>query len=150
MKFAPLMAVAIALCTAGAMAADAKADAKAAAAAKKRILLDLSSEALIDKATAQATMAEVIPEKLWKVYPASKWGFVSQVEGGFNSAKICVVTARVMLAPLTVTNGVILRPEERVTTFDALPGATTEQCKKLAKDKLREATEVVVSSLIKK
>ena len=146
MKFAPLIALALTLTATGAMSADAK----ATAAAKKRIFLDLSSEVLMDKATAQATMAEVIPEKLWKVYPASKWGFVSQVEGGFNSAKICVVTARVMLTPLTVTNGLIMRPEERVTTFDALPGATTEQCKKLAKDKLREATEGVVSSLIKK
>lgn len=146
MKLIQLMTAVLALTAASAMAADAK----SAAAAKKRILLDLSSEALMDKATAQATMAAVIPEKLWKVYPASKWGFVSQVEGGFNAAKICVVTARVMLAPLTVTNGVILRPEERVTTFDALPGATAEQCKKLAKDKLREATEGVVSSLIKK
>lgn len=146
MKLAQLMTAVLALTTASAMAVDAK----SAAAAKKRILLDLSSEALMDKASARATMAEVIPEKLWKLYPASKWGFVSQVEGGFNSAKICVVTARVMLAPLTVTNGVILRPEQRVTTFDALPGATAEQCKKLAKDKLREATEGVVSSLIKK
>ena len=52
-------------------------------------------------------------------------------------------------APLTVTNGVILRPEKRATVFDALPNATMEQCRQLGKDKLREAIEVVVSSLVK-
>ena len=101
MKLIQLMTAVLALTAASAMAADAK----SAAAAKKRILLDLSSEALMDKATAQATMAEVIPEKLWKIYPASKWGFVSQVEGGLTSGGTCVVTftaapasAKVMVA----------------------------------------------------
>lgn len=127
----------------GAFAADA-----GSAAAKKRVLLDLSSEGLIDAASAKEIVAAAIPPKVWKLYPARKWGFFSQVEGGFTQAQICVVTARVMLAPLTVTNGVIMRPAKRATTFDAIPNATLEQCRALAKDKLREATDAVVSGLV--
>jgi hypothetical protein len=55
----------------------------------------------------------------------------------------------VMLAPLTVTNGLILRPEKRATVFDAIPNATQDQCRQLAKSKLREAIDVVVSGLVK-
>ena len=147
MKLAPLIAATTMFAALGALAAS-EAEAEAAAA-KKRVLLDLSSEALIDAASARAVVAAAIPPKVWKLYPARKWGFVSQVEGGFTPAKICVVTARVMLAPLTVTNGVIMRPASRATTFDAIPNATLEQCRATAKDKLREATEAVVSGLVK-
>jgi hypothetical protein len=124
------------------------ADAKPAGG-KKRVLLDLSTEAVMDSATAKAILAEAIPARVWKLYPPRRWGFVSQVEGGFTDSKTCVVTARVMLAPLTVTDGVILRPEKRATVFDAIPNATREQCRQLARDKLREAADVVVSSLVK-
>jgi hypothetical protein len=147
MKLAPLVAAATMFAALGvppATAADAE-----EAAAKKRVLLDLSSESLIDAASAKAVVAAAIPPKLWKLYPARKWGFVSQVEGGFTQAKICVVTARVMLAPLTLTNGVIMRPTSRATAFDAIPNATLEQCRAMARDKLREATEAVVSGLVK-
>lgn len=114
------------------------------------VLLDLSVEAVMDSASARDIMAKAIPASVWKLYPRSKWGFVSQVEGGFTAKEICVVTARVMLAPLTVTKGVILRPEHSATAFDALPGATREQCRQLARDKLIEATQVVVSSVVKR
>jgi hypothetical protein len=144
MKLAPLIPAALMCAALGALAADAKPP-----AAKKRVLLDLSSESLIDAAGAVAIVGERIPEKVWKLYPARKWGFVSQVEGGFTPAKTCVVTARVMLAPLTVTNGVIMRPAKRATTFDAIPDATLEQCRAMAKDKLREATDAVVSGIVK-
>jgi hypothetical protein len=133
-------------CIAGAthvMAADAT------PAQKKRVLLDLSSEALIDAASARSVVGDAIPASIWRLYPSSKWGFFSQVEGGFTSDKICVVTARVMLAPLTVTNGVIMRPAKRAMAFDAKPNATQDECKAIARAKLREATDAVVSSLVK-
>jgi hypothetical protein len=53
-----------------------------------------------------------------------------------------------MLAPLTVTNGVIMRPAKRAATFDAKPNATDDECKAIARAKLKEATEAVVSSLV--
>jgi hypothetical protein len=120
-----------------------------AAAAKKHVLLDLSSEALIDAVAARTLLGDAIPPSVWKLYPPSKWGFVSQVEGGFTADRICVVTARVMLAPLTVTNGVILRPVKRATAFDAKPNASHEECKAMARSKLKEAAAGVVSSLVK-
>ena len=95
-------------------------------------------------------LAEGIPSKVWKVCPASKWGFVSQVEGGITTAGTCVVTARVMMVPLTGTlKAVLFRPEKIATSFDALTGATARKCQALARAKLGEALESVVSSLVK-
>jgi hypothetical protein len=115
----------------------------------KRVLLDLSSDTLIDAGEATSVVGAAIPTSVWKLYPPSKWGFFSQVEGGFTADKICVVTARVMLAPLTVTNGVIMRPAKRAMAFDAKPNATRDECRAIARVKLREATDSVVSSLVK-
>lgn len=121
-----------------------------AAPPAKAVLLDFSSEALIDAASAKAMLAEGIPAKVWKVYPAAKWGFVSQVEGGVTAAGICVVTARVMMISLTPTmKAPLFRPEKTATTYDAASGANAEQCKQLAKTKLGEAVQGVVSSLVK-
>ena len=117
--------------------------------AKKPVVLDLSSEALISAADARALVAGAIPPALWKVYPQNKWGLFSQVVGGFTSDKICVVTARVMLAPLTVTNGIIMRPAVRSAAYDAKANATEEECRAIARAKLKEATESVVSSVVK-
>jgi hypothetical protein len=121
-----------------------------AAPPKKAVLLDFSSAALIDGEAAKAVLAEGIPAKVWKVYPVTKWGFVSQVEGGITAAGVCVITARVMMVPLTQTlKAVLFRPEKIATAFDAASGASAEQCKALAKSKLGEATQSVVSSLVK-
>ena len=119
------------------------------AAKNKHVLLDLSSENLIDAASARTVVGDAIPAAVWKLYPPRKWGFFSQVSGGFTADKICVVTARVMLAPLTVTNGIIMRPAQRAMAFDAKPNATQEECKAIARAKLQEATTAVVSSLVK-
>lgn len=143
-NFALAIAALCLACAPHAMAADAK------PAPKKRVLLDLSSEALIDSATATAVVDKAIPAAVWKLYPPGKWGFVSQVVGGFTSDRICVVTARVMLAPLTVTNGVIMRPAERAAAFDAKPNATEDECKAIARAKLKEAADSVVSSVVKR
>ena len=113
-------------------------------------LLDYSTRSLISEETAKKVMGDLIPEKLWKVYPASKYVFISQVEGGITSAGACAVTARVMLMPLTPTaKAVLFRPQKTATTFDALPTATADQCKAAAAEKLKEATTAVVSALVK-
>lgn len=122
----------------------------AVAAPPKTMFLDHSSAAVMDSKTALAIMAEGFTAKVLKVYPASKFGFVSQVEGGLTGNGTCVITARVMMMQLTPTMKVMLfRPQETATTFDAQPGATADQCKQLAKTKLKEAVTSVASSLVK-
>lgn len=116
----------------------------------KSLLLDSSSEALIDAESAKAMLKEQIPAKVWKAYPEEKWTFLSQVEGGLTKEGVCVVTARVVMLPRTGTvRAVLWRPEKKATAFDAKAGATADQCKALARDKLKEAVAGVVSSLVK-
>ena len=122
------------------------------AAEVKTNFLDHSNDTLIDEASAFAVMKESIPAKVWKIYPASKYAFLSQVEGGVNAAGLCVVTARVMVLPLTATvRAALFRPLPKMTAtaYDAIPGATANKCKALAKDKLKEATGAVVSNIVK-
>lgn len=122
------------------------------AAEVKTNFLDHSNDTLIDEASAFAVMKESIPAKVWKIYPASKYAFLSQVEGGVNAAGLCVVTARVMVLPLTATvRAALFRPLPKMTAtaYDAIPGATADKCKALAKDKLKEATGAVVSNIVK-
>jgi hypothetical protein len=120
-----------------------------AAPPKNAVLIDHSTATLIDAVTAQKMLAEGIPARVWKLYPASKWGYVTEVEGGFNSAGICVVTARAMMMQLTPTiKAMLYRPKKTSTAFDALPSATQEQCKELARAKLREAIASVMSGLV--
>jgi hypothetical protein len=121
-----------------------------AAKAPKTNLIDYSSGALIDAAGAKDVMTANIPAKVWALYPASKYAFISQVEGGVTTGGTCVVTARVMLVPLTGTvKAVLFRPQKTATAFDAAPSSGADQCKALARDKLKEATTAVVSSLVK-
>ena len=116
----------------------------------KLLLLDLSSEALIDAETAKGLLKEGIPAKVWRLYPQGKWTFLSQVEGGLTRDGICVVTARVVLLPRTGTvRAVLWRPEKKATAFEAQPGANAEQCKAIAREKLKEALGGVVASLVK-
>jgi len=120
-----------------------------AAPPKNAVLIDHSSANLIDGATARRMLEEAIPARVWKLYPANKWGYVTEVEGGFNSAGICVVTARAMMMQLTPTlKAMLYRPKKTSTAFDAVPGATREQCQDLAKKKLREAIDSVMSGLV--
>lgn len=116
------------------------------------ITLDHSTEGVIDKASVQAIWKESLAGKLLKLnklYPAKRWGFVSEVEGGYTQGKVCVVTARVMMLPTTMAGkSLLFKPNKTATTFDAVPNATREQCNDLAKAKLKEAIGGVVSSLI--
>jgi hypothetical protein len=67
-----------------------------------------------------------------------------------TAAGVCVVTARVMMIALTPTvKAPLFRPNKTATTFDAATGASPEQCKALARAKLGEALQGVVSSLVK-
>jgi hypothetical protein len=126
--------------------------ASAGAADVKTNFLDHSNDALIDDATAFAVMKEAVPAKVWKLFPPSKYVILSQVEGGVNAGRTCVVTARVMVLPLTATvRAPLFRPLPKLTAtaYDAIPNASMEQCKALAKDKLKEATGAVVSNIVK-
>jgi hypothetical protein len=120
------------------------------AAGPKTNLIDHSNPALIDQAGAKSLMAGIIPAKVWKIYPASKYTILSQVEGGVTPSGMCVVAARVMLLPLTPTmKAVLFRPQKTATAFDAKAVTDRDQCKALAHDKLKEATEAIVSDLVK-
>ena len=126
--------------------------AAAGAADVKTRFLDHSNANLIDEAGAKAVMAANVPAKVWKIHPASRFAFLSQVEGGVNAAGTCVVAARVMVLPLTATvNAPLFRPLPKLTAtaYDALTGSTADKCKALAKDKLKEATQAVVSNIVK-
>jgi hypothetical protein len=113
---------------------------------------DDSSPALMsrDEAIAiwRSNVNDTQRERIRKLYPVSKWGFVSQVEGGFAADKICVVTARVMMVPRSTGGRLLFKPTKSATTFAAQPGATVEQCRATAKEKLQEAVYALITSLI--
>lgn len=115
------------------------------------LLQDKSSELLMPAGAAEALwrvqLQKAGAQRLARLYPPQRWGFLSQVEGGFNQAKICIVTARAALLP---RSGKSLQfvPRKMATTFDAQPGATQEQCQALAHAKLDEAVGAVISSLV--
>ena len=118
------------------------------AAQPQYLSADHSVDALMDEATAKAMWKKLLPAaRLAKLYPVKKWGFASEVEGGFSGANTCVVTARAMMLPL---RGKVLefKPHKTATTFDALPGATRDQCRELARKKLEEAIQAVVAGLV--
>ena len=122
----------------------------AVAAPPKPLFVDHSTVSVMDEAGAQALWAANVPAKVWKIYPVKKWGFLSQVEGGFTQGKACVITARAMMLPIGVSGKtLVFKPENTATAFDSLPGATQEKCRELAKAKLQEAIQAVVSDLVK-
>lgn len=110
-----------------------------------------SSEAVLDKAGALAVWKEQLNAKttlrLSKLYPLARYGFISQVEGGFTDNKMCVVTARVMLVPRS-GKSLIFDAKKSATTFDTKSDLTQAQCQDLAKAKLGEAISAVMSSLV--
>ncbi len=120
------------------------------AAGPKTNLIDHSNDVLIDEAGAKSLMAEVLPAKVWKIYPAGKYAFLSQVEGGVTPAGMCVVTARVMLLPLTPTvRAVLFRPQKTATAFDAKTVGNRAECRTLAHDLLKRASEAIASDIVK-
>jgi hypothetical protein len=120
-----------------------------AASPPKAVLIDHSMTSLIDSKAAVAMLGESIPARVWKLYPANKWGYVTQVQGGFTASGTCVVTARTMIMALTPTLKVMMfRPYKTATAFDAAPGLSQEACRDVAKQKLQESINGVVSSLV--
>lgn len=144
MKLRPsalLLPLALSLCASAALAAPK--------APPHYATLDHSSETLADKAAAEALWAESLPvARLAKLYPLKKYGFVSEVEGGFDATRTCVVTARAMMLPLSATRAFVFKPVKTATAFESLPNASLEQCRALAKTKLREAVQGIVASLV--
>lgn len=110
------------------------------------VTVDHSSETLMDKATAKKLWADHLSPKIAKLYPPRKWGFLSEVEGGFTDSKLCVVTARAMLMP-RAGKSLTFSPAKTATTFDSVPNATMSQCRDLAKTKLDEAIVSMLASL---
>jgi hypothetical protein len=124
----------------------------ALAAPTPYVFADHSSEQLMNGAQAERILRAQVDDsqraRVRKLFPVSKWGFVTQVEGGFTPDKICVVTARVMMVPRSLGGRLVFAPKESATTFAAQPGATVEQCRALASDKLTEAVRALLTSLI--
>ena len=113
---------------------------------------DHSSPVLIDTDTAVAIWKAQVDDsmrlRLQKLYPVSKWGFISQVQGGITTDRACVVTARAMMAPRISANRMEFRPYKSATAFATQAGTTSEQCREIAAAKLKEAILAVRSSLI--
>jgi hypothetical protein len=128
------------------------ADTKAASKAAAYMVVNQAAPALMDNKAAEALVQEALPAaKLAKVYPASKWGFATTVEGGLTAAGVCAVAARVTLMPRTAAQqSLLMRPGARTSSaFDAQSGLSKEKCSELAGAKLKEATQSVVSGLVK-
>ena len=122
------------------------------AAPEQYLYHDHSSPALIDADSALAIWKAQVDDdmraRIQKLYPVSKWGFISQVQGGFTSEKACVVTARVLMVPRLVGSRLLFKPNKSATAFATQAGATQEQCRDLAAAKLKEAVVAMRSSLI--
>jgi hypothetical protein len=123
----------------------------ALAAPPKPISSDQSASFLIDGATTEKLWKENTPANVIKLYPSKKFRFVSEVGGGFNEAKLCVVSARAMLLPVVTLPiqgaKMIYTPVKSATAFDAVPNLSKEQCQELARTKLKDAIQSVASAL---
>ena len=121
------------------------------AATPRPMSADGSASFLIDAATADRVWHDNVSAKVVKLYPAKKFRFVSEVGGGFNEARTCVVSARAMLLPVVhlPVQGykVVYAPIKSATAYDAVPNLSREQCQDLAKAKLKEAVQSVSASL---
>ena len=110
------------------------------------LAIDHSSSMLIDKPTALALWKQGLSAKLVRLYPVSRWGFASEVEGGFDDAKVCIVTARAMMLPRS-GKSLVFQPSKTATAFGMQAGASVDQCRGLAKAKLGEAIAALHSAL---
>lgn len=123
------------------------------AAPPKYAIKDNSAEALISADAAKAIWISALPAKAMKQFPVKRYGFISEVNGGFDNNKNCVVVARAMMVPLGTkllpgaNTTYIYAPQKTSVTFASAANETAEQCSALAKSKLKEAVESVASSL---
>lgn len=121
------------------------------AAPPKPMSSDQSGSFLIDNATSARLWKENTPARVAKLYKPKKFRFVSEITGGFNDAKTCVVSARAMLLPVVFLpiqgTKVIYAPIKSASAFDAAPSLSREQCQELAQTKLKEAIQSLTSAL---
>ena len=121
------------------------------AATPKPMSNDQSGSFLIDSAASEQIWKANTPARVVKLYPSKKFRFVSEVGGGFNEAKTCIVSARAMLLPVVFLpiqgSKLVYAPIKSATSYDAAPNLTREQCEELAKSKLKEAIQSVISAL---
>lgn len=126
--------------------------AAAAAPPPQYLFVDDSSSILIDHASAvkiwQGQVDDKMRMRLQKLYPVSKWGFVSQVQGGFTTDGVCVITARAVLVPRVLGSRLVFKPERSATAFASKPSATQAECRSIAADKLKDAIVAVRTALI--
>jgi len=111
------------------------------------VVIDNSASILMDQPTAESLWKGQTSAKFQRLYPMKRWGFVSEVEGGFDDAKNCVVTARAMMLPRS-GKALLYRPAKTATAFGIHEGATQQQCRAFANAKLKEAINAVGSALI--
>jgi hypothetical protein len=111
------------------------------------LLVDHSTESLMSGGEALDLWKGHLGPRLMKAYPVGKWGLLTEVEGGFDISKQCVVTARAMMMPRSGKT-LVFKPIKTATAFGAIPSATMEQCRALAKAKLGEAQTGMVSALL--
>ena len=121
------------------------------AAAPKPISMDRSGSSLIDAATSEKVWKENTPARVARLYPARKFRFTSEITGGFNDAKQCIVSARAMLLPVVYLpiqgTKVIYEPIRSASAYDAAPDLTEAQCQALARTKLKESIQSLMSAL---
>jgi hypothetical protein len=139
--------IAALLLTSTSLAFAAPAPARPAKPPPPYLTLDHSNATLVSAGTAKDMWQAQLPAELVKLYPIRKWGFVSEVEGGFDDGKVCVITARAMMLPRSGKT-LVFQPAKTATAFGSQTGATVAQCQQLAKAKLSEAIVAVRSSLL--
>ena len=117
----------------------------------KPISVDQSGSFLIDSATSEKLWEVNLPARVKALYPVRKFRFASEVGGGFNDAKLCVVSARAMMLPVVrlPVQGLkaIYAPIKSATAYDAVPNLSREQCQALAHSKLKDAIQSVAAAL---
>jgi hypothetical protein len=122
------------------------------AAPAEYLFVDDSAPILIDTASAVAIWKSQVDDssrlRLQKLYPVSKWGFVSQVQGGFTTDNTCVITARAVMVPRVLGSRLVFKPQHSAMAFAVKPSATKEECRALAALKLKEAIVGVRTGLI--
>jgi hypothetical protein len=99
---------------------------------------------------AKTAWVEHTTEKITKLYPPKTWGFLTEVDGGFDKDNLCVVTTRVTMLPFgsgVNRKSLMYKPKKTVATFGTTPKSSKEQCVELATAKLREAIHAMMEIL---
>ncbi len=101
----------------------------------------------LDAKALDAIWKEDFPAQIPKLFPPSKYGFLAVIDGGIDQAGKCVVTTRATMLPRA---GKLLqfRPVRSAVVFDALTGTTREKCADLAKSKLDQAIEGMLTGIV--